>query len=171
MINESESRNLSTAELFSLALCAEEFNIRFFNDWANRMRAFDPELVDLLYALSRDARQFRRMLNATSQRLFTDALPELDDELRRAVARDIDLPERRYFVVSDEEAKHVLSAALSLQKNSIRLLNSIDEALRTHGRDGLLESASQAAISADPAGSVSLGGELQAEPPRSATSQ
>lgn len=154
MFNSAESEELSTEELFALALCAEDFNIDFFRDWANRMRAFDPELVDLLLALAGDARQFREMLHLAGRRLFAGDLPEPAPKWRESVGTDINLPGQRYFVVSDREAKRVLSQALSLQKNTIHMLNLIDEKLRSRQGNGLLESATRALASAalsDPA--------------------
>lgn len=140
MIDSTSIERLSARELFALALYAETFNINFFRSWANRLRAFDAEAVELLQGLAKDAQQFRDTLYQASQRLFAHKeLPELDPELYEAVGRDVKLPEDRYFVTTDREARQILGAALALQKNTIKLFSLIDKALSIEQRTGLLE--------------------------------
>ena len=124
---------LSVRQLFAVAIHTEEFNIQFFHSWANRMRAFDWEVMELLNNMSKDAREYHRTLSQVSQRLFDGELIGLDKAtdigIQQYIGQHIDLPKNRYFVVNDKEVRDVLSVALSLQRNTIALLTLIDKAL------------------------------------------
>ena len=55
MLERSRLEKLKIEQLFALALYTEEYNIRFFRSWANRLRSFDQEVVDLLTGFADDA--------------------------------------------------------------------------------------------------------------------
>jgi hypothetical protein len=129
VLDHNQLKNLKTEQLFTLALYTVEYNVHFFLSWSNRLRPYDQEPVNLLEELARDAGQYRQTLHEASQRIFPSGLPELDQDVYRAMHCDLDLPDARYFVINDPEVRSVLDAALSLQKNAIELLKTLDEAL------------------------------------------
>jgi hypothetical protein len=139
MIERDVLKNLDIDQLVSLALYTEEYNIHFFRSWANRLRPFDPEMVELMAELAADAEQYRDTLYETSQRLFQHGLPEPQPELYLTLRRNLDLPDDRYFVVSEKEARSILNTALALQRDTIELLTMVDNALRRDFEEGLLD--------------------------------
>lgn len=143
MIERIELNKLQVNQLFALALYTEEYNIHFFRSWANRLRPYDSEVVELLGDLAADARQYRNTLYDVSKRLFPKGLPDLEPNLYGAIRRNLDLPDFRYFVVNEREAKSILNAALSLQKDTIKLLELVDGILRREYNTGLLKESEQ----------------------------
>jgi rubrerythrin len=129
MIERSELKHLDIEQLVALALYTEEYNIRFFRSWANRLKTFDPGIVRLLEELAADSQQYRDTLYETSCKLFQNGLPELQPELYFNTRRNLELPDYRYFVVSEQEARSILNAALTLQRDTIELLTLVDNAL------------------------------------------
>ncbi len=141
--------SLSPKQLFSLAIQVERFHFQFFKSWANRLQTFDNNAVQLLNSLGADAKQRYQALKSTSRRLFGGELPEPDPELYASMVRHIDLPGLRYFVTSSEESRNILDIALSLQKNTIELLDHIERVLepRHHYQLSNLSESAQVNIS------------------------
>lgn len=135
MVERSELRRLDIEQLVALALYTEEYNIRFFRSWANRLKTFDPGIVSLLEELAADSQQYRDTLYETSCKLFRGGLPEPQPELYFNTGRNLELPDYRYFVVSEQEARSILNAALTLQRDTIELLTLVDNALRKDSAD------------------------------------
>ncbi len=137
MVEAAKLEKLDLNQLVALALYIEEYNIHFFRGWANRLRSYDAKAVSLLRELADDAKIYRDSLYASSRRLFPYGLPELEPELYKAVHHNLNLPDLRFFVVSDGEAKQILSAALKLQQETIELLEQIDSTLRRKYSTGI----------------------------------
>lgn len=135
MIDRQSLTQRTSKELLSLALCVENFNIQFFNHWANRLRTYDDDAVGLLNGLAVNARYYRNALMATSQRLFAESLPAVEPEEYAEFKKRFELPDDRYFVVTDSEAHKLITMAQSMQRDSVALLTLIDQAmLREFGR-------------------------------------
>ncbi len=130
MLNSAKLEKLALDQLFALALYSEEYNVIFFRGWANRLRPYDAETVSLLGALADDAQEYRDSLYASSKKIFPYGLPELEPELYSGVRLQLDLPDSRFFVVSNHEARLILNTALKLQRDTIELLAKVDEVLQ-----------------------------------------
>ena len=133
---------MSAKELIALANGLAEFNIGFFSSWAIRLRAFDMDAVRFLEEMADDAHQYLLKLQTYADRLFDTELPKVDSALYKPFLQEIELPDKRYLVVSAREANSALSAALTMQKNIADLISEIDEKLRHQLRLGEFEWAS-----------------------------
>ena len=121
---------MSAKELIALANGLAEFNIGFFSSWAIRLRAFDMDAVRFLEEMADDAHQYLLRLQTYAAELFDAELPKVDSALYKPFLQEIELPDKRYLVVSAREANSALSAALTMQKNITDLFGEIDEKLR-----------------------------------------
>ena len=130
MIDNDQVRNLEVEQLVAFAVFVEESNIGLFYGWANRLRPFDLELVELMVELATDARHYRDTLYETGMRVFSHELPDPRPDWYSLVQSGPVLSDDHYFVINEREANSILNAALARQQDTIELLTRVDDALR-----------------------------------------
>jgi hypothetical protein len=130
MSSHTHSSDWNAQQLFAVAIHQCEFNVNFFRNWGNRMRAFDQTNVELLLELADDAQQYLEKLSSTAARLFDTELPKMNLQRNKDIDQQLALPESRYFVISMTEANRVMAAARTVQKNAFEALMEIDDALQ-----------------------------------------